>query len=222
VQFQERVKKVTGSKPYQFAVVLAIVGNFLCNIIEAQMNPIAEGSQVYQNFQTVDLCFIIIFSIELIFNMTAHWFWEFWSDKANWADAFIVLVSVVGLFTEGGSSAYTVIRIMRVFRVVRVSNRLASVRLIIKALGSAVVPVSNAFFIMLVATSIWAILGVSLFDKRSPEHFGNFGASFFTVVAACPRICNCVRSKRRIQCQVRSLHSCLLTLVCVVYRCSSA
>lgn len=145
------------------------------------MNPIVEGSQVYKNFQRVDLFFIIIFVVELVLNMTAHWFWEFWSEKANWADFFIVLVSVVGLFTTGGS-AFTVIRIMRVFRVLRVGNRLASVRLIIKALAAAVVPVANAFFIMLIATSIWAILGVSMFDKRNPEHFGNFGASFFTVL----------------------------------------
>lgn len=204
VQFQERVKKVTDSKPYQFAVVLAIVGNFLCNIIEAQMNPIEEGSQVYKDFHAVDLFFIIIFCVELVLNMTAHWFWEFWSEKANWADTFIVTVSVVGLFTSG-SSAFTVIRIMRVFRVVRVGNRLASVRLIIKALASAVVPVSNAFFIMLIATSIWAILGVSLFDKRSPEQFGNFGASFFTVAYLLLldlASANCIRSERRIQCHI--------------------
>ena len=187
VQFQDRVRSVTDSKPYQFAVVLAIVGNFLCNVIESQMNPIVEGSQTYRNFQQVDLIFIIIFVVELVLNMTAHWFWGFWSDKANWADFTIVVISVVGLFTTGGS-AFTVIRIMRVFRVLRVGNRLASVRLIIKALASAVVPVSNAFFIMLIATSIWAILGVGMFDTRHPEHFGNFGASFFTVI--CKMSCS--------------------------------
>ena len=169
------------SNVYQLAVVSAIVANFLCNITEAQMNPIHPDSEFAKNLAIVDLMFIIIFIVELALNMLAHWFWEFWSDKANWVDFFIVGISLVGLFTPGDGSAFMVIRIMRVFRVLRVFNRLNSVRLIIKALASAVIPVSNAFFIMILATTIWAILGVNLWSERSPQHFGKFSAAFFTV-----------------------------------------
>ena len=172
--------KIVHLGPYQAGVVLAIVANFLANIVEAQLNPIDPDSQAFRSLEILDFIFIMIFLVELVLNMIAHWFWEFWGDRANWADTFIVIISVVGLFTSGGS-AFTVIRIMRVFRVLRVFKRLSSVRLILKALASAVLPVSNAFFIMILATTIWAILGVNIFSERSPEFFGNFGAAFFTV-----------------------------------------
>ena len=177
---QIALRKLTDTTIYQFLVIMAIISNFLCNIVEAQLNPIPEGSFREKQFMVIDLFFISFFCVELALNMGAHWFWEFWEDKANWLDTLVVLLSVIGIFTSGGS-AFTVIRIMRVFRVLRVFKRLASVRLILKALASAVVPVSNAFFIMLLATTIWAILGVNLFDKRSPQFFGNFGAAFFSV-----------------------------------------
>jgi voltage-gated sodium channel len=179
---QTALKSLVQDWRYQFVVVTAIVTNFLCNIVEATMNPVPEGSQAEKNFVVIDLFFIVFFTVELVMNIGAHWFFEFWEDRANWLDTGVVLISLVGLTMQGGG-AFTVIRIMRVLRVVRVFKRIASVRLIVTALGAAVVPVSNAFFIMILATTIWAILGVNLFDKRSPEFFGNFGAAFFTVPA---------------------------------------
>lgn len=174
---------VVDSNLYQFFVIVAIVANFMCNVAEAQLNPITPDSEMERVFTIIDLVFIYLFLAELVINMVARWFWAFWSDRANWMDFFVVAVSLVGLFVSSGAGggAFTVLRIMRVFRVVRVFKRLASVRLIISALASSVIPVSNAFFIMILATSIWAILGVNLFSEKAPHQFGNFGAAFLTV-----------------------------------------
>lgn len=181
-RFQQKVLSVVDSGPYQLVVIIAIVANFMANIAEAQLNPIAPDSDMEHIFNVVDLFFIYLFLVELVLNLVARWFWNFWSDRANWMDFFVVAVSLVGLFSSsGGGGAFTVLRIMRVFRVVRVFKRLASVRLIITALGTAVIPVSNAFFIMILATSIWAILGVNLYSAKVPHQFGNFGAAFLTV-----------------------------------------
>jgi len=40
--------------------------------------------------------------------------------------------------------------------------------------------VSNALFVLLVFTAIYAVLATHLFRDRSDAYFGNFSASFFT------------------------------------------
>lgn len=41
--------------------------------------------------------------------------------------------------------------------------------------------VANAFLIMFLVTSIYAILGVSFWKERSEEYFGTFTKSLFTL-----------------------------------------
>ncbi len=46
-------------------------------------------------FEQVDLAFTILFTLELLVNITAHWFKEFVSDYWNLFDAFIILTSLL-------------------------------------------------------------------------------------------------------------------------------
>ena len=52
-------------------------------------------------------------------------------------------------------------------------GRLQAIRSIINALTASLVPVGNAFFIMAVVISLYAIVGVAFFSERSPDDFGN-------------------------------------------------
>ena len=74
---------------------------------------------------------------------------------------------------------------MRAFRVMRLFGRLESLRQIIEALTSSLIPVGNALLIMLLVTSIYAILAVNFFAERSPEFFGNFSKALFSLFQVC-------------------------------------
>ena len=52
----------------------------------------------------------------------------------------------------------------------------------IDALSSAVLPVLNAFVLLSLVSSIYAILGTDLFQHLEPEYFGDFLTSLFTFV----------------------------------------
>jgi hypothetical protein len=54
-------------------------------------------------------------------------------------------------------------------------------RSIVNALTASLVPVLNAFAIVLLLTSIYAIEGVNLFASRDSENFGNFLLSLYTM-----------------------------------------
>jgi len=68
-----------------------------------------------------------------------------------------------------------------VFRVIRVIKQLKSLRRIVKALLSSVIPVSYSLLLLLLATAIFAVVAVDTLGESNPELFGSFSVSFFTM-----------------------------------------
>jgi len=131
------------------------------------------------------LAFTIIFVIELVINLAAHWFWDFWQDTWNVFDFVVVSVSMVSLFSDlGSATAIRSVRLLRAFRVLRLFGRLNEIRKIISAIGQSLFPVANAFVIVLLIMCVYAILGVQLFHSQQKDAFGNFGRGLYTMFAA--------------------------------------
>jgi hypothetical protein len=60
----------------QNLVALLIIGNFVAIATESQVQP-ARGSNLYNLMRTLDIVFTILFTVEIILNAFAHWFWPF-------------------------------------------------------------------------------------------------------------------------------------------------
>jgi len=181
-RLQRWMQAAYASNLFQFTIVSLIVANFFVNVVEAETIPQGDDRIPYD---VLDKVFTWIFLAELIFNMTANWFWTFWTSGWNMLDVLVVVVSLVSLVMEMGDPdsspipAVKIIRVLRAFRVVRVFKRLTSLRMIVLALGASMVPVANTFFVLLLATAIYAILGVGIFSDF--EEFQNFSMAFFTM-----------------------------------------
>jgi voltage-gated sodium channel len=102
--------------------------------------------------ELVDLIFTVIFTVELAINAFAHWFRPFVRDPWNHFDFCVVLLSLLAL----GSFPLpiNVLRSVRALRVIRLFGRMGALRDIISALGTAILPVLNAFLILLIVGSI--------------------------------------------------------------------
>jgi len=154
-----------------------IMGNFVCNIIEKQIDP---GSTIYTpQFTVLETFFNVAFLVELIVNLYAHWFWKFVKSPWNWFDALVVtlgMMSTLGLL-EG---PLTLLRNLRAFRVFRLFKRVKSLNKILQALIRAVPGTANAFLVLFLVMSIYAILAVEFFRlvgvngncRGSPGHVG--------------------------------------------------
>jgi voltage-gated sodium channel len=116
----------------------------------------------------VDNFFTVIFTAELAVNAYAHWFWSFVRDGWNLFDSIVVALSLVAL----GPIAMPInaLRSLRAFRVVRLFGRMSALRNIIAALTAAIVPVLNAFLVMLIVSSICEILTLPPALPR-PTHY---------------------------------------------------
>lgn len=133
-------------------------------------------------------------------NLYGHWFKEFWRSRWNVFDVIVVSIGIITTFFEL-PKAFSMLRMMRAFRVFRLFKRVHSLNKIITAIAHAIPGVANAFLILAIVMSIYAILAVEFYyeigddclvpggDDRfrsargyctGEEYFGTFSKSLYT------------------------------------------
>jgi len=187
----------------EIAVACLIGANFLSNLVEATIDP--QKSKWQSVFNGLELCFNVVFTLELTLNMYAHWCYAFWSSGWNVFDFVVVLIGLLTTFQVPMPGPMKLLRMMRAFRVFRLFKRVKSLKRIMDSLGKAIPGVINAFIIQLLVISIYSILAVefwSLYGRGGSvanelgEHFstdtvrnmafgeelfGNFPKALFTM-----------------------------------------
>ena len=75
------------------------------------------------------------------------------------------------------------LRLIRIFRVVRVFKKLESLRILVQALASAFLPVCNAFFMLFIVAAMYAIVAVMFWCDLEGFHdlFGRFSLALLTM-----------------------------------------
>lgn len=181
LQFRQRAQDFYTGTEVQVFVACLIFVNFIVNAVEAQIMD-KEDEVVQLTFQIFEYFFTVVFTLELVLNMYAFWFFEFFQSGWNWFDFIVVCIGLITLFVPS-LPGVTTLRLMRAFRVFRLFKRLESLRKIINALEAALPGCANAFSILVLISSIYAILGVEFFAGIHPDrdYFKNFSAAFFTL-----------------------------------------
>lgn len=198
---QDEVEKFYNSITVQVAVASIIGANFATNIIEKQIDPYGDDSDGV--FAVFELIYNILFTIELGVNMYGHWARPFWCSGWNIFDVVVVTIGIVNTIKLPLPSSFSMLRMMRAFRVFRLFKRVKSLNKIIVAIARAVPGVLNAFLILAIVMSIYAILAVEFYQNvgelcldgpDSPsrwwmtvrghcmgqEYFGSFSKSLYT------------------------------------------
>ena len=144
---------------FQFVVASLIVTAFVLDMIESQVLP-AGGTAEQQMFYIFDAAITAFFVFELALNLFAHsenYFSEWARRGANWFDGTIVLLSLLNVFEEILGLQIPnakMLRLIRIMRVVRLFSRAKTFAKLFSAISDAIIPVCNAFFILLVITSM--------------------------------------------------------------------
>ena len=73
------------------------------------------------------------------------------------------------------------IRVVRVLNLSKFMKELSAMQRMVTCLSYCVIPMANAFVLLLILTIIYAVLGAQLFQHKAPEFFGDFEASLFTL-----------------------------------------
>jgi len=126
-------------------------------------------------FDSVDFCFLLLYTVELSFNFYAHFFWEFWrKTKWNWFDAVVILASWFPW------ENLAVIRLLRTLRLTRVSGRVKSFTFVVETLQKSIAGIGTLMAMLVGFVTIYAVLGVGLFSENS-DQFEDFFTATWTL-----------------------------------------
>ena len=164
--YQSEVRLFYTHPAVVWSVASIIIGNFVVNILEKELDPDLSNPCCTQTWETFDLAFNIVFLFELLVNMYGYGgpVRAFWRNGWNVFDFFIVVVGVV-LMTGIDLGELSKLKLLRAFRVFRLFKRVKSLNKIIVALIMAIPGVFNAFVILFIFFCIYAILAVELFRE---------------------------------------------------------
>jgi voltage-gated sodium channel len=177
---RSQVRRLYASTAAQSFFAIIIFGAFVVSLVDTELHP-AVGSDLHDAFNKLEYVFAIVFAVELCVNMFGSWFWDFISSAWNIFDLLVVVISVLGLVVKS-IPVISLVRLIRVFRVVKLIRWNPSLRHLIDALVSSIVPVINALVIFLLFTGIYAVICTKLYGQEHAEYFGTVSCSLFTLI----------------------------------------
>ena len=191
LMLRERVKAVYEGLWFQYFVAAMIIAGFMGDVLEAQVLP-AAGSSEATNFFWAELSVTIFYTLELCTNMFVNshdCFRPFYSQRSNWFDAGTVIVSIVSVTGVLRNLPIKMLRLIRVLRLAKLFKEFRQMTRMCVSIAYCIIPMLNAFFLLLIVTIIFAVLGTSTLGARSPAFFGTFHTSLFTLfqVHACSK-----------------------------------
>jgi hypothetical protein len=202
-KYQARVRWLYKHTFTEVTVAIVIGANFLTNIVEATFDP--QKTKYGKTFGGLDLFYNIVFTVELAINLYAFWFTPFWKSGWNVFDFLVVTIGLLTTFEVPLPGPFTLLRMMRAFRVFRLFKRVPSLKKIMDSLAKAIPGVVNAFIIQILVMCIYAILAVEFWadygqggtfinengaaiELRTSrgqdygfEYFGNFPKAMYTM-----------------------------------------
>lgn len=158
------------------------------SILESDLTARNKDPQIAYIFNLIDYAYTGIYTVELCFNLFANWktFIDSWW---NWIDTVVVVTSITFIIldlTISGEDRIgfpsNAIRLVRVFKVVRIFGRLKKLNEILHSIAATIVPVFHSCILVAVIMSIYAVLGTSIYSEAYPEKFGSWTVTAMTCV----------------------------------------
>ena len=123
----------------------------------------------------VDNVCLWIFVVELAAKLIAYG-WRFFLVPWNIFDFFVVGVSLAP-----GSGGLSVLRALRIWRVLRVISFAPSLRRVVEGFVSALPGMASVFLLMAIIFYIGSVMATKLFGPTFPEWFGTLGRSAYSL-----------------------------------------
>jgi len=169
---QEKAKFIYEHAKCQKFVAVLIMLNFLCTIVEKELDP-PMGAKYFEVWLGIGDFFNYIFLCELAINYYGHAPLQFFESSWNVFDCIVCLMGALSLARVELPPPWTLLRCFRAFRVFRLFKRIKSLNKIMVALAKAVPGVINAFLIIVIVMCIFSIIAVEFFSEFGKEGYYN-------------------------------------------------
>ena len=171
-----RCHRLASSPGFQNGILAVIVGNAI--LIGLETSP-ALWVRYGGLFAALNVAVQVIFAFELAVRLLAYAprVHRFFLDGWNVFDFAIIACS---LLPAAGQVA-SVARLARLLRALRIVSALPELRLIVATMLRSIPSLANVVVLLSLILYVYAILGVSLFQRTDPAHWGSLGRAALTL-----------------------------------------
>lgn len=133
----------------------------------------------YGLLHTIDLIILWIFALEIALRIIASFPrpGDYFKQGWNIFDMIIVIISLLPYQSE----AAAVFRLARVLRALRLLKAVPKLQVIVGAMLNSLSSLGYVALILMIHFYVYAVVGVSLFGKIDPDHFGTVGSACLTL-----------------------------------------
>lgn len=162
-----RIRQLVESKTFQYLVLILIVISSIAVAIE--VDPAVD--ELTPQLVRIRTLITALFVIEIGLKLLANWPrpWRFFHDPWHIFDFVVVGLCVI----PGMVATAPVLRLGRMLRALRMITILPELRLIVSALMNSLPRVSYVGLLLFLHFFVYSVLGVTLFGKNDPGHFGS-------------------------------------------------
>ncbi|WP_328493311.1 ion transporter [Streptomyces sp. NBC_00414] len=172
----EHCRGVTEARWFAVAVFALIVANALVLGVETYAGVVHHW---HGELKFVEHCFLAAFTVEVLLRAGAHADRprDFFRDPWNLFDVAVVFSAFLPVVRENG----TILRLLRLARVLRTARFLPQLRVFLVAVGRSLPGTLSFLIVGALLLYVYAMVGWVSFAASDPEHFGSLGRAVLTL-----------------------------------------
>ncbi|WP_432017152.1 ion transporter [Streptomyces hydrogenans] len=176
VRIAASCRSVTEAPAFSLVVLTVILGNAV--LLGAETYRGFAGDHAVQLRAAEHGC-LAFFTLEMLLRLGAHADRpkEFWRDGWNVFDLIVVACAYIPFVRENA----TVLRLLRMVRVLRTARFLPQLRILFIAVSRSLPGTVSFLFVGAVILYVYAMVGWVCFGSHDPAHFGSLGRALLTL-----------------------------------------
>lgn len=165
------IKRIVENAIFQWFIVGVILVNAaILGLMTMELSP-----ETHNFLEVLDNICLAIFCAEIAMKLLVM-------RKGFFKDGWSVFdLIVVGIALAPATGELSVLRALRVLRLMRLAAAIPSMRRVINGMFAAIPGGGSVAAVLLVMYYVAAIMGTNFFGKTVPVHFGDLGTTFFTL-----------------------------------------
>lgn len=175
---KELCTRLANAQWFNTAIILTILLAGIVVGIETYEKEMANWMPV---LHTLDWIILWIFTIEAVVKIVA-WKKDYFKDPWNIFDFVIVVICWVAIFFPDMNAGFVAaFRLARILRVLRLVHALPQLKLLVDAMLKSIPSMGYVSILLFLLFYIYGVMGVFLFGKNDPVHFGDLTISIVTL-----------------------------------------
>ena len=169
-------KHIVDSKPFRSTIIAVILLAGVLAGVETSAVMLAQHGAL---LHVLDVTVLVIFIIEIVLKLASHGSRPLNYFRDGW-NVFDFTIVAVCLLPVGGPFA-AVLRLVRTLRLLRLVSALPKLQLLVGALIKSLSSMGYVGLLLGLIFYIYAVTGVHLFGKASPQYFGSLTSALLSL-----------------------------------------